>query len=146
MSGSQERAAFMRPLGLLFCAALVGLVTWLWSDRTLAPVAEPAVGPSPDRVGAGRIDMESVIKPAETERIIRLVAAHMRGEVHDTAPIISAELPHTGERFEGILPPVSAAPCFATCGLATDWTCRRRPTLRHLHLGPFRRREEVMLV
>lgn len=66
-----------------------------------------------DRVSKGRIDMKSVIKPAETERIIRLVAAHMRGEVHDTAPIISAELPHTGERFEGILPPVSAAPCFA---------------------------------
>ena len=29
------------------------------------------------------------------------------------APRVSAELPGTGERFEGLLPPVVAAPCFA---------------------------------
>ena len=29
------------------------------------------------------------------------------------APRVSAELPETGERFEGLLPPVVAAPCFA---------------------------------
>ena len=37
----------------------------------------------------------------------------MRGEVHEEAPIVSAELPETGERFEGLLPPVALAPCFA---------------------------------
>lgn len=66
-----------------------------------------------ERVGEGRVDMDAILQPAETERIIRLVAAHMRGEVHEGAPIVSAELPHTGERFEGILPPVAKAPCFA---------------------------------
>jgi type IV secretion system protein VirB11 len=50
---------------------------------------------------------------AETERIIRLVAAHVRREVTDKAPIVSAELPDTGERFEGVMPPVAPAPCFA---------------------------------
>src|SRR3546814_5060737 len=34
-------------------------------------------------------------------------------EVHSGRPRISAELPETGERFEGILPPVVAAPAFA---------------------------------
>jgi type IV secretion system protein VirB11 len=34
-------------------------------------------------------------------------------EVHAGAPIISAELPETGERFEGVLPPVVRAPSFA---------------------------------
>ena len=29
------------------------------------------------------------------------------------APRVSAELPETGERFEGLLPPVVAAPAFA---------------------------------
>lgn len=29
------------------------------------------------------------------------------------SPIVSAELPETGERFEGLLPPLSSAPCFA---------------------------------
>jgi type IV secretion system protein VirB11 len=47
------------------------------------------------------------------ERIIRLVASHIRLEVHSGNPIVSAELPETGERFEGLLPPVSAAPCFS---------------------------------
>ena len=37
----------------------------------------------------------------------------MRGEVHEGAPIVSAELPETGERFEGLLPPVALAPCFS---------------------------------
>ncbi|MCP4935129.1 MAG: P-type conjugative transfer ATPase TrbB, partial [bacterium] len=66
-----------------------------------------------DRFDVGRIDTGTHINPAEVERIIRLVAAHMRGEVHEGAPIVSAELPETGERFEGLLPPVALAPCFA---------------------------------
>ena len=57
--------------------------------------------------------MATQFNSAEAERIIRLVASHMRGEVHDGAPIVSAELPETGERFEGLLPPVAPAPCFA---------------------------------
>lgn len=66
-----------------------------------------------DKVGQGRIDAGESIATAEVERIIRLVAAHVRREVHDKAPIVSAELPETGERFEGVIPPVCAAPCFA---------------------------------
>jgi type IV secretion system protein VirB11 len=34
-------------------------------------------------------------------------------EVHAGAPIVSAELPETGERFEGLIPPVAIAPCFS---------------------------------
>jgi len=66
-----------------------------------------------DRATAGRQDTGERIGSAEAERIIRLVAAHVRREVHDKAPIVSAELPETGERFEGVMPPVAPAPCFA---------------------------------
>jgi type IV secretion system protein VirB11 len=71
-----------------------------------------------DRLGEGRTDTKCVIPPAEVERIIRLVASHMRLEVHAGNPIVSAELPpreegEAGERFEGLLPPVSVAPCFS---------------------------------
>src|SRR3546814_2479768 len=48
-----------------------------------------------------------------SERIVRLVAHHVGAEVHPGAPRVSAELPDTGERFEGLLPPVVAAPTFA---------------------------------
>lgn len=47
------------------------------------------------------------------ERIVRLVVHHVGAEVHPGAPRVSAELPETGERFEGLLPPVVAAPAFA---------------------------------
>lgn len=70
-----------------------------------------------DRLGVGRIDTGTRYDPAQVERIIRLVASHARTEVHAGSPIVSAELPPhgegAGERFEGILPPVSLAPCFS---------------------------------
>lgn len=66
-----------------------------------------------DKVGSGRIDTGERVESAEAERIIRLVAAHIRREVHDKAPIVSAELPESGERFEGLIPPIVNAPCFA---------------------------------
>lgn len=71
-----------------------------------------------DRLGEGRSDTEVRIAAEQVERIIRLVASHARAEVHADHPIISAELPphiegRAGERFEGVLPPVSSAPCFS---------------------------------
>jgi type IV secretion system protein VirB11 len=66
-----------------------------------------------DRAISGRADSGQRLGAAETERIIRLVAAHVRREVTDKAPIVSAELPDTGERFEGLMPPVATAPCFS---------------------------------
>ena len=55
----------------------------------------------------------ALAQPADGERIVRLVAHHVGAEVHADAPRVSAELPETGERFEGLLPPVVAAPAFA---------------------------------
>ena len=66
-----------------------------------------------DRHGDGRIDTGQRLGAAEAERIIRLVASHIGQECHAERPVVSAELPETGERFEGLLPPVAPAPCFA---------------------------------
>ena len=66
-----------------------------------------------DRLDTGRSDTGTVLQWSEVERIIRLVASHIRLEVHERSPIVSAELPETGERFEGLIPPVAAAPCFS---------------------------------
>jgi P-type conjugative transfer ATPase TrbB len=70
-----------------------------------------------DRLGEGRVDTGVCMHPSEAERIIRLVASHVRAEAHADNPIVSAELPFSdglgGERFEGLLPPVALAPCFA---------------------------------
>jgi len=66
-----------------------------------------------DRLSSGLADTGEMVSASDGERIIRLVAHHVGAEVHAVSPRISAELPETGERFEGLLPPVVAAPAFA---------------------------------
>lgn len=66
-----------------------------------------------DRLSSGRAPLEAQLSEADGERIIRLVAAHVGAEVHRGQPLLSAELPETGERFEGVLPPAAPAPAFA---------------------------------
>ena len=66
-----------------------------------------------DRAGHGRSFSGHVLDAADTERIIRIVAAHIRTEAHAGSPIVSAELPESRERFEGLLPPIVATPCFS---------------------------------
>lgn len=64
-------------------------------------------------MGEGRTDTHLRLGADEVERIIRLVASHIHAEIHAGNPIVSAELPETGERFEGLLPPVALGPCFS---------------------------------
>lgn len=66
-----------------------------------------------DRLKEGLVATDDKLIPADGERIVRLVAHHVGAEVHAGAPRVSAELPETGERFEGLLPPVVAAATFA---------------------------------
>jgi type IV secretion system protein VirB11 len=66
-----------------------------------------------DRLSGGLADTGERLAAADGERIVRLVAHHVGAEVHPASPRVSAELPETGERFEGLLPPVVTAPVFA---------------------------------
>src|SRR6201993_5389597 len=66
-----------------------------------------------DRLSSGLADTGEVVSAPDGQRIVRLVAHHVGAEVHASNPRVSAELPETGERFEGLLPPVVTAPAFA---------------------------------
>lgn len=66
-----------------------------------------------ERAGQDVRRSDAVLGAAERERVIRLVASASGESVQRGSPIVSAELPGTGERFEGLLPPVAAAPCFS---------------------------------
>ena len=66
-----------------------------------------------DRLSEGLTDTGETMSAADGERIVRLVAHHVGAEVYPRSPRVSAELPESGERFEGLLPPVVAAPAFA---------------------------------
>ncbi len=45
------------------------------------------------------------LAPNDREHIINLVASSIRESIDTSSPIILSELPGTGERFEGLLPP-----------------------------------------
>lgn len=130
MTGSMEaqerrRAMLRTALGPIIASAL--------SDPL---VVEIMVNPDGvlrlDKLGLGRVETGTRLDAGEVERIIRLVASHIRVEAHAANPVISAELPsredgRAGERFEGILPPVALAPCFSI----------RKPAIRLYMLGDY---------
>ncbi|MEM6898157.1 MAG: P-type conjugative transfer ATPase TrbB [Pseudomonadota bacterium] len=66
-----------------------------------------------EQAGAGVVQSEHLLDASTRERVIRLVASSAGNVVSHDIPIVSAELPGTGERFEGCLPPVAPAPCFS---------------------------------
>lgn len=65
-----------------------------------------------DRLGSGREFTGHLVAHEDAERIIRLVASGIGAEVNQGTPILSAEFPGTGSRFQGMLPPVVSAPVF----------------------------------
>ncbi len=66
-----------------------------------------------DHVGSGRTDTGRRLEPEARERVIRLIADYVGDPVTREMPRLSGVLPATGERFQGFLPPVTAAPAFS---------------------------------
>jgi type IV secretion system protein VirB11 len=90
-------------------------------DAVLAALADPAVvevmaNPDGrlvvDRLTDGRRACGVSLGGAARERVIRLVADHLGEPATRESPRISAALP-SGERFQGLLPPLVAAPAFS---------------------------------
>lgn len=109
--GDRRRAMLSTAMG-----PAIGLA--LADPRVLEIMVNPDGALRLDVLGQGRVDTEIKLDLAQVERIVRLVASHARAEVNGDAPIVSAELPPSiegcaGERFEGVLPPVSTGPCFS---------------------------------
>lgn len=65
-----------------------------------------------DRLGEGRADTGIKIPPANAERVIYLIASSTGAVCNADTPILSAEFPGSGNRFQGLLPPVVVAPTF----------------------------------
>lgn len=89
------------------------IAAWLEDPSVIEVMLNPDGRLWIDRLGEGLGATERTMSAADGERIVRLVAHHVGAEVHGGAPRVSAELPEGGERFEGLLPPVVAAPSFA---------------------------------
>jgi type IV secretion system protein TrbB len=89
------------------------IATWLEDPAVVEVMLNPDGCLWVDRLTEGLADTGERLSAADGERIVRLVAHHVGLEVHPASPRVSAELPETGERFEGLIPPVVAAPAFA---------------------------------
>jgi type IV secretion system protein VirB11 len=104
--------ASARGARMLRTALGPSIAAWLDDATVIEVMLNPDGRLWVDRLGDGIADMAETMAPADGERIIRLVAHHVGAEVHARSPRVSAELP-TGERFEGLLPPIVTAPAFA---------------------------------
>src|SRR5437879_10717581 len=65
-----------------------------------------------DLGGAGMRDTGARMGGVQAENLIGTVASMLGTVVNAGSPIVEGELPLDGNRFEGILPPVSTAPVF----------------------------------
>lgn len=65
-----------------------------------------------DTLSQGRKFTGLEIKEQDSKNVIFLIASAINTEVNELKPIVSAEMPGTGNRFEGSLPPVVKSPTF----------------------------------
>jgi type IV secretion system protein VirB11 len=105
--------ASLRGARMLRTALGSSIAAWLEDPATIEVMLNPDGRLWVDRLGEGISDTGEMMSAADGERIVRLVAHHIGVEVHARSPRVSAELPETGERFEGLIPPVVTAPAFA---------------------------------
>ena len=105
--------AFARGARMLRTALGPDIAGWLEDPAVVEVMLNPDGRLWVDRLSEGLSDTGQRLSPDDGERIVRLVAHHVGAEVHAGSPRLSAELPETGERFEGLLPPVAIAPTFA---------------------------------
>jgi hypothetical protein len=105
--------AISRGARMLRTALGPAIAAWLEDPGVVEVMLNPDGRLWVDRLTEGLIDTGERLAAADGERIVRLVAHHVGAEVHSASPRVSAELPETGERFEGLIPPVVAAPAFA---------------------------------
>ncbi len=114
MSAQIIRAqAHARGARMLRTALGPSIAAWLEEPAVVEVMLNPDGRLWVDRLTSGLADTGEHLSAADGERIVRLVAHHVGAEVHADSPRVSAELPESGERFEGLLPPVVAAPTFA---------------------------------
>lgn len=105
--------AISRGARMLRTALGPAIAFWLEDPTIVEIMLNPDGRLWVDRLAGGLADTGERLSAADGERIVRLVAHHVGTEVHPGAPRVSAELPETGERFEGLIPPVVAGPAFA---------------------------------
>ena len=116
METSKEKIqqAEENDLGAKMLKSSLGLIRPFFDDQE---VVEIMLNPDRhlwvERTGQPCKDTGIIISTEESSRVIKLVATYCHTVVTENNPILSAELPNFGSRFEAVLPPVTTAPVFS---------------------------------
>lgn len=102
---AREFTALRHALGAEIGAALA-------DERVVEVLCNPDGTVWIDRLGEGMTELGR-LAAADAETVIRLIADHIGEVVNRQRPTVAGVLPVTGERFQGLLPPVVEAPAFA---------------------------------
>jgi type IV secretion system protein TrbB len=110
---SLKSEAASRSVRMLRTAMAPAITGWLEDPDIVEIMLNPDGRLWIDRLTGGLSDTGKRLSAQDGERIVRVVAHHVGAEVHPGSLRLSAELLETGERFEGLIPPIVAAPAFA---------------------------------
>lgn len=99
-----------RLLAMLSTALGAKAAKYLYDDEVVEIMVNPDGKLWIDRLGAGRSFTGELMNPSDTERLIYIVASSVKTTCNRENPILSAELPSTGARFQGVLPPIVENP------------------------------------
>src|SRR5690349_20922549 len=114
IAASRTLAAYHRALGPMIRSAL-------HDPNVVEVMLNPDGRIWVDRLAGGRQDTGETMEAEDALQVIDLVADHVgETDIGWNRPLLSADLPETGERFQAVLPPVSKAPTF---------TIRKKPPM-----------------
>ena len=124
---SYESEAARRIAEMLDSAMGEAIKGWLQDPAIAEVMLNPDGRLWIDRLAGGLSDTGKRLSAEDGGRIVRVIAHHVGAEVTPSSPRLSAELPGSGERFEGLIPPIVEAPAFAI----------RKPAIAVFTLGQY---------
>lgn len=101
-----------RLLEMLLTAFGHTISSLLLDEKVIEVMLNPDGNVWVDRLGEGCSNTGVAIEPSMGQQIIELVASSTNTICNETKPLLSAELPGSGHRFEGLLPPIVKRPTF----------------------------------
>jgi len=107
------KEAATRPARMLQTALGRSITAWLKDPEVVEIMLNPDGCLWIDRLTKGQADTGARLDANAGLRIVQVIADHVGVEVHARSPLLSAELPESGERFQGLIPPVVTAPTFS---------------------------------
>jgi type IV secretion system protein TrbB len=111
---SLKSEAIKRAIAIdMLHTAMGPIQEWLQDPTIVEVMLNPDGRLWVDRLAGGLEDTGKRLSAEDGDRLIKVVADHVGGEVTPKSPRISAELPETKARFEGLIPPIVEGPTFA---------------------------------